>query len=138
MVKFLSVFIIIVFYTTISQSVDENKLIHLQDIDYIFKTDLKTWNQNTLFLDKKSSMKKIKLNNISSYSLKTFFNDGFVIITPIFKDNKVSILNLHYKFDTLDKKSLNYIKSHFNILSNIYCNKIKLKNNDIFIDLYIC
>ena len=45
-------------------------LMNLNDIDLIFSTNLKKWNENTILLDKKESMEKIQLENTDSNTLK--------------------------------------------------------------------
>ena len=71
-------------------------LITLNDINLIFSTNLKKWNENTIFLDKKESMEKIQLENTDNYSLKTKFKNGYVLITPIFRDMGVESITLIY------------------------------------------
>ena len=67
-----------------SENID---LISLEDLNIIFSTNLKSWNQHIIFLDKKETMEKIQDKNIDSYTLKTYFDYGYVLITPVFKNS---------------------------------------------------
>ena len=112
-------------------------LITLNDINLIFSTNLKKWNENTIFLDKKESMEKIQLENTDNYSLKTKFKNGYVLITPIFRDMGVESINLIYNFKNMDKNKLDFIMNHFNSLNEL-CNKIDNNKNDVIIDIKKC
>ena len=112
-------------------------LITLNDINLIFSTNLKKWNENTIFLDKKESMEKIQLENIDNYSLKTKFKNGYVLITPIFRDMGVESITLIYNFKDMDKNKLDFIMNHFNSLNEL-CNKIDNNKNDVIIDIKKC
>jgi len=113
------------------------KLITLNDINLIFSTNLKKWNENTIFLDKKESMEKIQLENIDNYSLKTNFKNGYVLITPIFRDMGVESITLIYNFKDMDKKKLDFIMNHFNSFNEL-CNNIDNNKNDVIIDIKKC
>ena len=113
------------------------KLITLNDINLIFSTNLKKWNENTIFLDKKESMEKIQLENTDNYSLKTKFKNGYVLITPIFRDMGVESITLIYNFKDMDKNKLDFIMNHFNSLNEL-CNKIDNNKNDVIIDIKKC
>ena len=112
-------------------------LITLNDINLIFSTNLKKWNENTIFLDKKESMEKIQLENTDNYSLKTKFKNGYVLITPIFRDMGVESITLIYNFKDMDKNKLDFIMNHFNSLNKL-CNKIDNNKNDVIIDIKKC
>ena len=112
-------------------------LITLNDINLIFSTNLKKWNENTIFLDKKESMEKIQLENTDNYSLKTKFKNGYVLITPIFRDMGVESINLIYNFKDMDKNKLDFIMNHFNSLNEL-CNKIDNNKNDVIINIKKC
>ena len=112
-------------------------LINLNDIDLIFSTNLQKWNENTIFLDKKESMEKIQLENTDNYSLKTKFKNGYVLITPIFRDMGVESITLIYNFKDMDKNKLDFIMNHFNSLNEL-CNKIDNNKNDVIIDIKKC
>ena len=115
----------------------EINLITLNDINLIFLTNLKKWNENTIFLDKKESMEKIQLENTDNYSLKTKFKNGYVLITPIFRDMGVESITLIYNFKDMDKNKLDFIMNHFNSLNEL-CNKIDKNKNDVIIDIKKC
>ena len=112
-------------------------LITLNDIDLIFSTNLQKWNQNTIFLDKKESMEKIQLENTDSYSLKSKFKNGYVLITPIFNDMGVEFITLIYNFKDMDKNKLQFISYYLNSL-NEFCNKIDINRNEVIIDIKKC
>ncbi len=112
-------------------------LINLNDINLIFSTNLQKWNQNTIFLDKKESLEKIQLENTESYSLKTKFKNGYVLITPIFNDMGVESITLIYNFKDMDKSKLDFISYHFNSLNEL-CNKIDNNRNEVIIDIKKC
>ena len=112
-------------------------LITLNDINLIFSTNLKKWNENTIFLDKKESMEKIQLENTDNYSLKTKFKNGYFLITPIFRDMGVESITLIYNFKDMDKNKLDFIMNHFNSLNEL-CNKIDNNKNDVIIDIKKC
>ena len=129
--------VILVNYNVINAS-EKINLISLNDIKIIFSTDLKTWNQNLVFLDKKLSMKKLQLDNNSNYSLKTTFSNGYVVITPYFKLDLVESLNINYYFNSINKKNTDSVLNHFQSLDKDLCNYIKVDKNDIFIDMKNC
>ena len=112
-------------------------LITLNDINLIFSTNLKKWNENTIFLDKKESMEKIQLENTDNYSLKTKLKNGYVLITPIFRDMGVESITLIYNFKDMDKNKLDFIMNHFNSLNEL-CNKIDNNKNDVIIIIKKC
>ena len=123
-------------FNAVSASQEIN-LITLNDINLIFSTNLKKWNENTIFLDKKESMEKIQLENTDNYSLKTKFKNGYVLITPIFRDMGVESITLIYNFKDMDKNKLDFIMNHFNSLNEL-CNKIDNNKNDVIIDIKKC
>ena len=130
-------FIILCNYNFVNAA-DKINLISLNDIKIIFSTDSKTWNQNLVFLDKKLSMKKLQLENNNNYSLKTTFNNGYVVITPYFKLDSVESLNINYYFNSFNKKNTDSVLNHFQSLDTDLCNYIKIDKNDIFIDIKNC
>ena len=130
-------FIILCNYNFVNAA-DKINLISLNDIKIIFSTDSKTWNQNLVFLDKKLSMKKLQLENNNNYSLKTTFNNGYVVITPYFKLDSVESLNINYYFNSFNKKNTDSVLNYFQSLGKDLCNYIKVDKNDIFIDIKNC
>ena len=130
-------FIILINFNVIKAS-EKISLISLNDINIIFSTDAKNWNQNLVFLDKKLSMKKLQLENNSNYSLKTTFSNGYVVITPYFKLDLVESLNINYYFNSMNKNNTDLVINHFQSLDTDLCNYIKIDKNDIFIDMKSC
>ena len=124
-------------YSLVSASENIN-LMSLNDIKIIFSTNAKTWNQNLVFLDKKSSMQKLQLENNINYSLKTTFNNGYVLITPDFKNDLVEKLSINYNLNNIDQKTIDLIINHFQSLDADLCNSLRIIKNDIFIDIKNC
>ena len=83
-------------------------------------------------------MKKLQLENNNNYSLKTTFNNGYVVITPYFKLDSVESLNINYYFNSFNKKNTDSVLNHFQSLGKDLCNYIKVDKNDIFIDIKNC
>ena len=82
-------------------------------------------------------MEKIQLESTESYSLKTKFKNGYVLITPIFNDKGVESITLIYNFKDMDKKKLDFIMNHFNSFNEL-CNNIDNNKNDVIIDIKKC
>ena len=137
-----SVYLLLILFSLFKHSLvsaSENiNLMSLNDIKIIFSTNAKTWNQNLVFLDKKSSMQKLQLENNINYSLKTTFNNGYVLITPDFKNNLVETLGINYNFNNIDQKTIDLIINHFHFLDNDLCSSFNISKNDIFIDIKNC
>ena len=110
----------------------------LNDLNIIFSTNAQTWNENLVFLDKKSSMKKLQLENNKNYSLKSTFKNGYVLITPYFKKDLVETLNINYNFNDIDQNTIDLIFKHFESLDLNFCNSLKTYKNDIIIDIKYC
>ena len=113
-------------------------LMSLNDLNIIFSTNAQTWNENLVFLDKKSSMKKLQLENNKNYSLKSTFKNGYVLITPYFKKDLVETLNINYNFNDIDQNTINLIFKHYESLDLNFCNSLKTYKNDIIIDIKYC
>ena len=113
-------------------------LMSLNDLNIIFSTNAQTWNENLVFLDKKSSMKKLQLENNKNYSLKSTFKNGYVLITPYFKKDLVETLNINYNFNDIDQNTIDLIFKHFESLDLNFCNSLKTYKNDIIIDIKYC
>ena len=113
-------------------------LMSLNDLNIIFSTNAQTWNENLVFLDKKSSMKKLHLENNKNYSLKSTFKNGYVLITPYFKKDLVETLNINYNFNNIDQYTIDLIFKHFESLDLNFCNSLKTYKNDIIIDIKYC
>ena len=130
--------LLILFYHSLVNASEKISLMSLNDIKIIFSSSSKTWNQNLVFLDKKSSMKKLQLENNKNYSLKSIFKNGYVLITPYFKKDLVETLNINYNFNNIDQNTIDLIFNHFQSLDLNFCNTLKTYNNDIFIDIKNC
>ena len=124
-------------YNVVSAS-EKISLMSLNDLNIIFSTNAQTWNENLVFLDKKSSMKKLQLENNKNYSLKSTFKNGFVLITPYFKKDLVETLNINYNFNDIDQNTIDLIFKHFESLDLNFCNSLKTYKNDIIIDIKYC
>ena len=124
-------------YNVVNAS-EKISLMSLNDLNIIFSTNAQTWNENLVFLDKKSSMKKLQLENNKNYSLKSTFKNGYVLITPYFKKNLVETLNINYYFNDIDQNTIDLIFKHFESLDLNFCNSLKTYKNDIIIDIKYC
>ena len=124
-------------YNVVNAS-EKISLMSLNDLNIIFSTNAQTWNENLVFLDKKSSMKKLQLENNKNYSLKSTFKNGYVLITPYFKKDLVETLNINYNFNDIDQNTIDLIFKHFESLDLNFCNSLKTYKNDIFIDIKNC
>ena len=69
-------FIFLFFWSFNVLAIESSKLIKLEDIEYIFDTNIQKWNQNVVFFDKKKTMEKIIHKDSNVYSLKSSFNNG--------------------------------------------------------------
>ena len=124
-------------YNVVNAS-EKISLMSLNDLNIIFSTNAQTWNENLVFLDKKSSMKKLQLENNKNYSLKSTFKNGYVLITPYFKKDLVETLNINYYFNDIDQNTIDLIFKHFESLDLNFCNSLKTYKNDIIIDIKYC
>ena len=130
-------FLILLNYNIVNAS-EKISLMSLNDLNIIFSTNAQTWNENLVFLDKKSSMKKLQLENNKNYSLKSTFKNGYVLITPYFKKDLVETLNINYNFNDIDQNTIDLIFKHFESLDLNFCNSLKTYKNDIIIDIKYC
>ena len=124
-------------YNVVNAS-EKISLMSLNDLNIIFSSNAQTWNENLVFLDKKSSMKKLQLENNKNYSLKSTFKNGYVLITPYFKKDLVETLNINYNFNDIDQNTIDLIFKHFESLDLNFCNSLKTYKNDIIIDIKYC
>ena len=115
-------------------AIENEKLIKLQDVKFIFDTNIQKWNQNVIFFEKKKSMEKIIINDSNNYSLKSNFKKGYVILTPKFNSSQVDKLFLIYNIPNLDANSLKKIKIHFDEMRPNFCNSITVKN-EFFVNI---
>ena len=136
-----SVYLFLLFFLLSYNAVNASEkisLMSLNDLNIIFSTNAQTWNENLVFLDKKSSMKKLQLENNKNYSLKSTFKNGYVLITPYFKKDLVETLNIYYNFNDIDQNTIDLIFKHFESLDLNFCNSLKTYKNDIIIDIKYC
>tara|TARA_B100000575_G_scaffold186107_1_gene149879 strand:- start:204 stop:614 length:411 start_codon:yes stop_codon:yes gene_type:complete len=134
--RFLSL-ILIIFTTLNLFAFDQDQLISENDLDFLFKNNVKKWNQSVVFFDKKSSMSKVN-NNDEIYNLKSLFRNGSVTIKPYFNNNRVSRINLEYELKNFDQDLKNLIFQHYNELGNNYCINIIDKKKIIIIEINEC
>ena len=131
-------FLLILLSFNVVNASEKISLMSLNDLNIIFSTNAQTWNENLVFLDKKSSMKKLQLENNKNYSLKSTFKNGYVLITPYFKKDLVETLNINYNFNDIDQNTIDLIFKHFESLDLNFCNSLKTYKNDIIIDIKYC
>ena len=131
-------FLLILLNYSVGNASEKITLMSLNDLKIIFSTKAQTWNENIVFLDKKSNMKKLQLENNKNYSLKSTFKNGYVLITPYFKKDLVEALNINYNFNDIDQNTIDLIFNHFQSLDLNFCNSIITNKNDIFIDIKYC
>ena len=131
-------FIFLFFWSFNVLAIESSKLIKLEDIEYIFDTNIQKWNQNVVFFEKKKTMEKITHKDTNFYSLKSSFNNGYVILTPIFMSSEVYMLNLDYNLPELNLNKIN-IQKHFDQMKPKICNTIELEGkNSVTIQLTKC
>ena len=131
-------FIILFSWSLNVLALESSKLIRLEDIEYIFDTNIQKWNQNVVFFEKKKTMKKITRKDSNVYSLKSSFNNGYVILTPIFMSSEVYMLNLDYNLPELHLNKIN-IQKHFDQMKPKICNIIEHQDkNFVTIQLTKC
>jgi len=120
-----------------NQAISSEKfdLISFEDVKIIFSTNLKSWNQNVIFLDKKETMEKIQDKNIDSYTLKTYFDYGYVLISPVFKNSYVERLKIVYHYDK--NINLDLISDHFRSFQN-YCSNLNTNIDILIINIEKC
>ncbi len=135
LMRFLIIVLIIIF-TSKSYSIDQDQLINVKDLDYLFKSNLKKWNESVVFFDKKISMSKISNNN-EVYYLKSLFKEGSVTIKPFFNNNVVDKINLEYEFYNFNEVLNHTILEHYMKLKNKYCSKIT-NDKKIIIEIIKC
>ena len=129
--------ILILFTTSNLFAIEQDQLISENDLDFLFKNNIKKWNQSVIFLDKKNSMFKVN-NNDEIYNLKSLFKNGSITIKPNFNNNKVSKINLEYELKNFDQNLNNLIFKHYISLENNYCTNIIDKKNIIIIEINKC
>ena len=129
--------ILILFITLNLFAVEQDQLISEDDLNFLFKNNVKKWNQSVVFFDKKNSMSKVS-NNDEIYNLKSLFSNGSVTIKPYFNKNKVSKINLEYELKNFDQNINNLIFQYYTKLENNYCTTIIDKKNKIIVEIIKC
>ena len=112
---FIVLIILLTSFKTIA--INQDQLISENDLYYLFKNNLKNWNENVVFLDKKKSITKITNNN-DVYSLKSIFNDGSIIISPLYENNSVKKIIIEYDLKIYDDFLINLIVNHYKNIEN--------------------
>ena len=114
------IIIFILFFSTKIFSIENNQLISEKDLHYLFENNQKKWNETLIFLDKKKSLSKINGSN-DVYFLKSYFNNGYVIIMPHFKNNIIYKILFTYKFDKFDDEISDIFFNHYMYSFNKFC-----------------
>ena len=135
--RYFLILILLIFPTSHSISIEQDQLISENDLDFLFKNNIKKWNESVVFFDKKKSMSKVN-NNDEVYFLKSFFQNGSVIIKPYFNKNKVSKIYLEYELEIIDQNLNNLILKHYNKLENNYCTNLIDNISKITIQINKC
>ena len=76
--------LLIISYSTKIFPIEIYKLISENDLVYLFENNKKKWNETIVFLDKKKSLSKFNGSN-DTYFLKSYFDNGSVLIMPYFQ-----------------------------------------------------
>ena len=95
--RFLIILLFVIFSTKIF-SIENNKLISENDLNYLFDNSQKKWNETLVFLDKKKSLSKFA-GTYETYYLKSYFDNVLVLIMPYFKNDIVEKFVFTYEFD---------------------------------------
>ncbi len=128
------IIIFILFFSTKIFSIENNQLISEKDLHYLFENNQKKWNETLIFLDKKKSLSKINGSN-DVYFLKSYFNYGYVIIMPHFKNNNIYKILFTYKFDKFDDEISDIFFNHYMYSFNKFCSKVS--RNKLYLNIEI-
>ena len=128
------IIIFILFFSTKIFSIENNQLISEKDLHYLFENNQKKWNETLIFLDKKKSLSKINGSN-DVYFLKSYFNNGYVIIMPHFKKNIIYKILFTYKFDKFDDEISDIFFNHYTYSFNKFCSKVS--RNKLYLNIKI-
>ena len=128
------IIIFILFFSTKIFSIENNQLILEKDLHYLFENNQKKWNETLIFLDKKKSLSKINGSN-DVYFLKSYFNYGYVIIMPHFKNNNIYKILFTYKFDKFDDEISDIFFNHYMYSFNKFCSKVS--RNKLYLNIEI-
>ena len=128
--------ILIVFYSTKTFPIEIYKLISENDLAYLFENNKKKWNETIVFLDKKKSLSKFNGSN-DTYFLKSYFDNGSVLIMPYFNNDSVERFILTYEFDIVDDDLINIFLKHYNSY-NLFCSDLVKNKSYINIEIIKC
>ena len=133
--RFLIILLFVIFSTKIF-SIENNKLISENDLNYLFDNSQKKWNETLVFLDKKKSLSKFA-GTYETYYLKSYFDNGSVLIMPYFKNNIVEKFVFTYEFDFNDDELINLFLDHYNSF-NFFCTKLTKNKSYLNIEIIKC
>ena len=128
--------LLITFYSTKIFPIELYKLISENDLDYLFENNKKKWNETIVFLDKKKSLSKLNGSN-DTYFLKSYFDNGSVLIMPYFNKDDVERFIFTYEFDIVDDNVMNSFLKHFNSYK-LFCSTIVKNKSYINIEIIKC
>ena len=129
-------FLCLIFISLNTHAIDSNKLINLNDLKILFEFQKNDWNENVLFLIKKTSFSTVD-NDSDTFYLKSIFNDGEIITMPIFSIDIVEKIIFEYIFLDHNKKNLKIINNHFNSFKN-FCFEYLYNDKSIQVDITKC
>ena len=127
--------LLIIFYSTKIFPIEIYKLISENDLSYLFENK-KKWNETIVFLDKKKSLSKFNGSN-DTYFLKSYFDNGSVLIMPYFNNDSVERFVLTYEFDIVDDDLINIFLKHYNSYS-LFCSGLVKNKSYINIEIIKC
>ena len=128
--------LLIISYSTKTFPIEIYKLISENDLVYPFENNKKKWNETIVFLDKKKSLSKFNGSN-DTYFLKSYFDNGSVLIMPFFNNDKVEKFILTYEFDIIDDELINIFLKHYNSY-NLFCSGLVKNKSYINIEIIKC
>ena len=128
--------LLIIFYSTKIFPIEIYKLISENDLVYLFENNKKKWNETIIFLDKKKSLSKFNGSN-DTYFLKSYFDNGSVLIMPYFNNDSVERFILTYEFDIVDDELTNIFIKHYNSY-NLFCSELVKNKSYINIEIIKC
>ena len=135
--RYFLILLLLIFSASHSISIEQDQLISENDLDFLFKNNIKKWNESVVFFDKKNSMSKVN-NNDEIYFLKSFFKNGSVTIKPYFNKNNVSKIYLEYELKIFNQNLNNLIFKHYSKLENNYCTNVIDNISKIIIQINKC
>ena len=128
--------LLIIFYSTKIFSIEKYKLISENDLNYLFENSKKKWNETVVFLDKKKSLSKFN-GSFDTYFLKSYFDNGSVLIIPYFENETVKKFIFTYEFNIIDSELTNLFLKHYNSI-NSFCSTLIINGNYINVEMTKC